>query len=208
MEDRFTERQWRAITRIESLRRYGMSPPMAEKPIIGPAFALGEFFIAYRAEWYSRKKFGPPAPTFWVYERTSLLRASANWRSSARAIAEARGWLQDVPAERLVLLIQSCRETNASSIATFARVQWRRATQPKAPGKRRREIFAAGNGRCHYCGRQLVLLGNWHVDHKMPKALGGTNDPLNLVAACAPCNRTKHDKTDVEFKALLATGSA
>jgi len=32
---------------------------------------------------------------------------------------------------------------------------------------------------------------NYHVDHKIPLALGGTNDLDNLTIACPPCNLSK-----------------
>jgi 5-methylcytosine-specific restriction protein A len=31
------------------------------------------------------------------------------------------------------------------------------------------------------------------VDHIMPKAKGGTDDPLNLQSLCAPCHKAKTD---------------
>lgn len=65
-------------------------------------------------------------------------------------------------------------------------------------------MFEAAGGRCFYCQCELELHGNWHIDHKMPRALGGDNDPANLVVACVACNLAKSDKTDVEYLALLA----
>lgn len=65
--------------------------------------------------------------------------------------------------------------------------------------RRRQEIFEHSKGRCHYCGTTLDLTGKWHVEHQLPKALGGANDHMNLVAACVPCNLSKGDKTAIEF---------
>lgn len=72
---------------------------------------------------------------------------------------------------------------------------------PKVQGisRRRREIFARSQGRCHYCRTTLTLDGHWHVEHQRPRALGGGDDALNLVAACAPCNLAKRDRTALEF---------
>lgn len=52
------------------------------------------------------------------------------------------------------------------------------------------EILRRDGFRCHYCGatpgeREL------HVDHVIPEALGGTDEPGNLVTACVPCNLGK-----------------
>lgn len=39
---------------------------------------------------------------------------------------------------------------------------------------------------CAYCGAMAT-----HVDHVVPRAAGGSDSPVNLVAACARCNLTK-----------------
>ena len=75
---------------------------------------------------------------------------------------------------------------------------------PAAPplvSRRRREVYARSAGRCFYCSTSLALDGDWHIEHQLPRALGGGDDALNLVAACAPCNLRKADRTAVEFLA-------
>lgn len=37
----------------------------------------------------------------------------------------------------------------------------------------------------------------WHIDHAYPKALGGDDDPDNLILACATCNIRKGKKTAI-----------
>jgi len=69
--------------------------------------------------------------------------------------------------------------------------------------RRRREIFERSAGRCHYCQAMLTLDGRWHVEHMLPRALGGEEAPGNLVAACPPCNQRKSDRTALEFVASL-----
>jgi 5-methylcytosine-specific restriction endonuclease McrA len=49
---------------------------------------------------------------------------------------------------------------------------------------------------CRYCGGEANT-----VDHVLPKARGGTDDPSNLVAACARCNYSKQDRTPGELAA-------
>lgn len=52
------------------------------------------------------------------------------------------------------------------------------------------ETFKRDYFQCQYCGASppKVLL---HVDHICPVALGGTNDPENLVTSCQDCNLGK-----------------
>jgi 5-methylcytosine-specific restriction endonuclease McrA len=53
-------------------------------------------------------------------------------------------------------------------------------------------VLARDDFRCRYCGRPAaspdVVL---HVDHVVPRAAGGGDDPANLVTACADCNLGK-----------------
>lgn len=74
-----------------------------------------------------------------------------------------------------------------------------RKTKVRSISRRRRDIFARSQGCCHYCRKPLTLDGAWHVEHQRPRALGGGDDSLNLVAACAPCNLAKSDRTALEF---------
>lgn len=78
----------------------------------------------------------------------------------------------------------------------------------------RYEILRRDNHACRYCGAtapdaKLV------VDHVLPQALGGSDDPSNLVAACQPCNSGKSASTpdapivaDVEADALRWAAAA
>lgn len=47
------------------------------------------------------------------------------------------------------------------------------------------------NFTCQYCGQKApdVIL---HVDHKVPKVNGGTNQEENLVTCCSSCNVGKN----------------
>lgn len=54
------------------------------------------------------------------------------------------------------------------------------------------EVLHAARGRCQMCGKtvaedEIKLV----VDHKKPRAWGGTNDRGNLWAICIPCNSGK-----------------
>lgn len=74
-----------------------------------------------------------------------------------------------------------------------------RERRQKPISRRRREVFAKSGGRCCYCSTPLTLDGRWHIEHQLPRALGGLDDIVNLVAACAPCNLKKGDRTALEF---------
>jgi HNH endonuclease len=52
------------------------------------------------------------------------------------------------------------------------------------------EILRRDGFVCRYCGAQAPDV-ELTVDHVTPKALGGRDEPENLVAACRPCNTGK-----------------
>lgn len=57
-------------------------------------------------------------------------------------------------------------------------------------------IRARDSYTCFYCGsRELPI----HVDHIVPLIQGGTNNPENLVAACAACNTSKGGRTPSQW---------
>lgn len=49
------------------------------------------------------------------------------------------------------------------------------------------EILRRDEHTCRYCGAQAPDVPIT-VDHVIPRALGGTDDPTNLVTACRDCN--------------------
>jgi len=54
----------------------------------------------------------------------------------------------------------------------------------------RYEILNRDGFACRYCGAKAPD-ATLVVDHVTPKALGGTDEPTNLVAACRDCNTGK-----------------
>ena len=77
-------------------------------------------------------------------------------------------------------------------------------------------IFERDHYRCRYCGVRYVdkktgkpvisyrpqpapwerwsrAVGLLHIDHVIPKVLGGPTVPWNLVTACRDCNLKKYD---------------
>jgi hypothetical protein len=57
-------------------------------------------------------------------------------------------------------------------------------------------VALRANGRCEYCRRYQVMIGEtfFEVEHILPRALGGSTHPANLAFACRRCNLLKSDK--------------
>lgn len=58
--------------------------------------------------------------------------------------------------------------------------------------KHRAELLRAQDGKCHWC-KQLIM-GESHIDHKIPLIKGGDSSIENLCATCPNCNRKRHMK--------------
>ena len=75
-------------------------------------------------------------------------------------------------------------------------------------------IWAKTNGRCWYCGCELVYgasdpgrsrIRQWYTaDHIHPKTKGGANELDNLRPCCWFCNSQKNHKTVEEYRSFLA----
>jgi 5-methylcytosine-specific restriction endonuclease McrA len=66
----------------------------------------------------------------------------------------------------------------------------------------RRALLLRDNYTCQYCGEQpgRELLT---IDHVLPRSRGGRTEWENVVAACAPCNRRKSNRTPDEANMKL-----
>ena len=53
---------------------------------------------------------------------------------------------------------------------------------------------------CAYCGEPMELDARWVMEHKIPKARGGSDDPNNLTLACNRCNIRKGRRTPDQWR--------
>ena len=67
--------------------------------------------------------------------------------------------------------------------------------------KLRWQILKRDNFICQYCGAKPINGVSLHIDHKIPRSLGGRDVINNLITACEECNLGKTDSID-EFKQL------
>ena len=62
-----------------------------------------------------------------------------------------------------------------------------------------RKIYSKTDGQCHICRKKLHFFnygkhstkGDWHIEHSIPRAKGGTDHLNNLYPACIACNCEK-----------------
>jgi hypothetical protein len=69
------------------------------------------------------------------------------------------------------------------------------------------EILRRDNHQCRYCGATSGD-AKLTVDHVVPTALGGSDEPANLVTACQPCNAGKAASSPTEVIVEDVSGKA
>ena len=81
------------------------------------------------------------------------------------------------------------------------------AAQARYYRGRREEIFRRDGYACHYCGSSGKA-ETQTIDHKVPRTLGGTNDPANLLTACRSCNLKKGERSYAAYRRRLRADAA
>lgn len=103
---------------------------------------------------------------------------------------------------------QSNREKQNAKMRNYAsrRFFWRKAVKLKGDSPVSAldlaVLWKRQRGRCALTGRKLDRAAQ--LDHKMPRARGGTDELDNLQWLCAEANLAKRDMTDADFVALCA----
>ncbi|MDR7331989.1 HNH endonuclease signature motif containing protein [Roseateles asaccharophilus] len=165
--------------------------PMLRRPIMGGVFGQGEFELATQPTITN----GLHAVRFLVIQpRAGRVLAIAESKTEAlagaRRVLRATGAANDEEPRWVQPRLWSDAELSVVS-----------EPPPRPVSRRRREVFTRSGGCCKYCGTPLQLDGAWHVEHQLPRALGGTDEALNLVAACERCNLQKGTMTALQFVA-------
>jgi len=105
---------------------------------------------------------------------------------------ELRHLLSNIPA--LVTELDRIDETAAP------------ATRTAVIAPLRADVWDKSGGICWYCGVRMHPLRNFHVDHFLAVADGGTNDLANLVPACQSCNSRKGSRPADYLRRFFADG--
>ena len=69
--------------------------------------------------------------------------------------------------------------------------------QPVFSTSFRLNLFLKRKGSCASCYQKIDAGKAWDIDHILPVALGGTNEPENLQILCKPCHQSKTTKSDI-----------
>jgi hypothetical protein len=166
-----------------------MTARMLQRPIYGGVFGHGNYALA-------------TLPT--VVNGLHGVRYLVIEPRAGTVLSVSLDKLEAIAAARKLLHLTAPLETAANDSVWEQEALWQdlpfdAQRPPTRVSRRRREIFARSGGHCAYCRTPLTLEGTWHVEHQRPRALGGGDDPVNLVAACQTCNLEKGARTALEF---------
>lgn len=124
-------------------------------------------------------------------EKLKLYAATRAEKHGDKQLAKVKAWAKENP--------EKYRK------ATIISNHNRRAKQKAAGGKLSRDLssnlFQLQKGKCACCGKPLGA--NYHMDHIMPIALGGTNTDDNIQLLTRLCNIRKNAQHPVEFMQSL-----
>lgn len=204
--------------RLESKRRYRASNKerISEYGRVYSA-ANKERIDAYKREWYAankereddKKRKYIEANKGRVFERGRSYRAAnkerlASRRSEWYAANKERlsAWHHAYYVENKERVIERTRRYYAANPdkVRAGRLR-RRARIAQAEGTHTatdiQVQYERQKGKCYWCNERVG--SDYHVDHIVPLARGGSNWPENLVIACPTCNLSKHDKLPHEW---------
>lgn len=168
---------------------------------------LGQIIGDAREEARIIGKMGNPCFAGYVVEFLDRVEGAASeyltWLSEDEARQKSR--LSERTLRRRFGYMQSCglarhstarrREYRACAIPVFPRRRWL-FMDGLVSAKLRREIIARDGELCGIC---RTTEGPWHVDHRVPRSLGGRANPSNLWVLCARCNIRKRARTVEDY---------
>lgn len=165
-----------------------------------PALWRGLCQLHYYRDWRDRNREKRRADwAAWKRANPEKVRASER-RRAAKVNARQRERYASDPAFRERYRESNKRWAQANPEKTAAKTQRRIARRNGAEGSLSGAewlaILAAANGRCFYCGKECDRM---EQEHMTPLSRGGRHDASNVVAACKPCNLSKHTMTADEF---------
>lgn len=137
--------------------------------------------------------------------------------NAARIALQKRAWRQSNPSKvkkhKRDSRIRN-RDTEKERIRRhYARFPERRRLNTRVQQHRRRHAdgtftkadialqLKTQGSKCWWCDN--ALNGDYHIDHRIPLARGGSNDPSNLCIACPTCNMSKGAKLPHEWNGRL-----
>lgn len=157
---------------------------------------------ASSAKWYAANSQKALIYTKLWYEsnKEKALATRAAWRAANkdRAMVATKAW-QSNNRDKVRAAVKKWQKLNPDAVKSINHN--RRAREKQAAGRLSpdlsKKLFALQKGKCACCKKPLG--SDYHMDHIMPLALGGTNTDDNIQLLRAKCNNQKYKKHPVDF---------
>lgn len=152
-----------------------------------------------RATEDGRNRHNEASRAYYAKNKEKVLTAAAKYRvtHNTKFVACIVKWRKANP-DAVKLLRERWFAANPGAKKAYNQ---NRRTRLKSTGKLSKDIipklFALQKGKCPCCAKPLG--SDYHLDHKMPLALGGLNDDSNMQLLRAECNLQKSAKHPVDF---------
>lgn len=116
----------------------------------------------------------------------------ARWKESRERNKDYRRQWRDSNRPRLNSLMVDWKAANPEKVKAIDSKRRSRMSIGSHSSEDITHILESQKWACLYCSADLS--NGYHVDHRMPLCLGGSNWPANLQALCAKCNLRKGGK--------------
>lgn len=181
------------------------------------AEARSEHLAIYYKQYYLSKREDKIAQSKAYYEANKgsiLEKGRRRWRKNIDKHRRRSKEIYAINREAILSKMARWRKANPDK-ANAGRIRWarlnpekrkeivrvnslrRRATEGTFTKEDIRKIMQMQRSCCAYCREKVGK--NFHVDHIVPIAKGGTNWPSNLQITCATCNLKKNDRLPEDF---------
>lgn len=125
-----------------------------------------------------------------VKARGRVTRMESYYRNREREAGYNRSWRESHPAERSAATKRWVERNPEKARQLWAKNKARRRGADVAERIDRRYVYERDGGRCHICGR-AVPRDDFHIDHLIPLARGGSHTLDNVALAHPRCNRER-----------------
>lgn len=131
-------------------------------------------------------------PNVRVFNTDARLHDTVSWEDAVRLMF--RGEVHVMENHTPPVYVSSPNDLFEIPASLVLRKYAHRPQRPIDPAKATREgVLKRDKHTCAYCAMKATT---W--DHVLPKSRGGSDSWINTVAACAPCNHGKADRTPQE----------
>lgn len=216
--ERYTKKSTCVVCKLEANRATAAADPEAAKAYFRAHYVANreryreqhkayaeshrEELKRYHAEYHLANKEKANAKNAqWYRENREKMRAygAARYANNRERFLEYQRKRHEANPQRAVAAVAAWRRKNPD----LYRVQQHRyrARKANAGGKLSpnivQRLLVLQRGRCACCGKRLGK--NFHLDHIMPLARGGSNTDDNVQLLTQRCNNQKHAKDPADF---------